>query len=32
LRWLETLEQSTKAIPEGVKVIRVYDREGDMAD
>jgi hypothetical protein len=29
-RWLETLERSTAAIPEGVKVITVCDREGDM--
>jgi hypothetical protein len=29
-RWLETLEGSTAGIPEGVKVITVCDREGDM--
>ncbi|MDR1317043.1 MAG: hypothetical protein LBK13_09245 [Spirochaetales bacterium] len=29
-RWLETLERSTADIPEGVKVISVCDREGDM--
>jgi hypothetical protein len=29
-RRLETLERSTAAIPEGVKVITVCDREGDM--
>ena len=29
-RWLETLERSTQDIPEGGKVITVYDREGDM--
>jgi hypothetical protein len=29
-RWLETLERSTADIPEGVKVITVCDREGDM--
>jgi hypothetical protein len=29
-RWLETLEKSTAGIPEGVKVISVCDREGDM--
>jgi hypothetical protein len=29
-RWLESLERSTADIPEGVKVIRVCDREGDM--
>jgi hypothetical protein len=31
-RWLETLERSTADIPEGIKVITVCDREGDMAD
>jgi hypothetical protein len=29
-RWLETLERSTADIPEGVRVITVCDREGDM--
>jgi hypothetical protein len=29
-RWLESLERSTTDIPRGVKVITVYDREGDM--
>jgi hypothetical protein len=29
-RWLETLERSTADIPEGVKMITVCDREGDM--
>ncbi|MDR1220159.1 MAG: IS4 family transposase, partial [Treponema sp.] len=29
-RWLETLKRSTADIPEGIKVITVYDREGDM--
>jgi hypothetical protein len=29
-RWLETLEKSTEDIPEGVAVITVGDREGDM--
>ena len=29
-RWLETLERSTEDIPEGVTVITVCDREGDM--
>jgi hypothetical protein len=29
-RWLETLERSTRDIPEGIKVITVCDREGDM--
>jgi hypothetical protein len=31
-RRLETLEHSTADIPEGVRVITVCDREGDMAD
>jgi hypothetical protein len=31
-RRLETLERSTRVIPEGVKVITVCDREGNMAD
>jgi hypothetical protein len=31
-RWLETLERSTADIPEGVRLITVCDREGDMAD
>jgi hypothetical protein len=31
-RWLETLERSTADIPEGVRVITVCYREGDMAD
>ncbi|MDR0629578.1 MAG: IS4 family transposase [Treponema sp.] len=30
VRWLETLERSTQDIPEGIKVITVCDREGDM--
>jgi hypothetical protein len=29
-RWLETLGRSTEDIPEGIKVITVCDREGDM--
>jgi hypothetical protein len=29
-RWLETLERSTADIPEGIPVITVCDREGDM--
>ncbi|MDR3192514.1 MAG: IS4 family transposase [Treponema sp.] len=29
-RWLETLERSMADIPEGVRVITVCDREGDM--
>jgi hypothetical protein len=29
-RWLESLERSTAGIPEGVRVITVCDREGDM--
>jgi hypothetical protein len=29
-RWQESLERSTADIPEGVKVITVCDREGDM--
>jgi hypothetical protein len=29
-RWLETLERSTEALPEGVRIITVCDREGDM--
>jgi hypothetical protein len=31
-RWLETMENSTVNIPDGVKIITVCDREGDMAD
>jgi hypothetical protein len=29
-RWLETLVRSTAVIPEGIRVITVCDREGDM--
>jgi len=29
-RWVQTLEKSTEALPEGVKVVTVCDREGDM--
>jgi hypothetical protein len=29
-RWVKTLETSTASLPEGVKVISVCDREGDM--
>jgi hypothetical protein len=29
-RWVKTLETSTACLPEGVKVITVCDREGDM--
>jgi hypothetical protein len=29
-RWLETMEESEKNIPVGVKVIHICDREGDM--
>jgi hypothetical protein len=29
-RWVKTLERSTASLPEGVKVISVCDREGDM--
>jgi hypothetical protein len=31
-RWLEALERSAQDIPEGVKVITVCDREGDMCE
>jgi len=31
-RWVKTLNTSTAFLPEGVKVITVCDREGDMAD
>jgi hypothetical protein len=31
-RRVKALETSTAGIPEGVKVITVCDREGDMAD
>jgi hypothetical protein len=31
-RWVKSFETSTASIPEGVKVINVCDREGDMAD
>ena len=29
-RWLDMLKESTKSIPEGVKVITICDREGDF--
>ena len=29
-RWLKTMETSTKDMPEGVKIIHICDREGDM--
>jgi hypothetical protein len=29
-RWLEMLEESTKDIPEGIKVVTICDREGDF--
>ena len=29
-RWLETMTESAKNIPDGVKVIHICDREGDM--
>jgi hypothetical protein len=31
-RWVQALETGTAGLPEGVKVITVCDREGDMAD
>ena len=31
-RWVQSLETSTGSLPEGVKVLTVCDREGDMAD
>jgi hypothetical protein len=31
-RWLEMMDKSVANIPEGVRVITVCDREGDMAD
>ena len=31
-RWFKTLERSRADIPEGVRVITLCDREGDMAD
>jgi hypothetical protein len=31
-RWLETMENANRGIPETVKMIHVCDREGDIAD
>ena len=31
-RWVQALEKNTETLPEGVHVVTVCDREGDMAD
>ena len=31
-RWVQTLGESTETLPEGIHVVTVCDREGDMAD
>ena len=31
-RWVKTLGESTEALPEGIPIVTVCDREGDMAD